>query len=102
MAQTLVEAGADVNAVRADINWKGTGSRQRAFDMLLQSPLGRNPGLLESFLTHGADPNAKDVRSVHSMRTDGQVVRVPLHSAVQHGDVHAAAVLLRAGARRCQ
>jgi hypothetical protein len=63
-----------------------------------ESALGQDPDILEAFLKAGADPNSKKVQNVHSMRTDGQTISMPLHTAVRNGDVNVAGVLLRAGA----
>merc|ERR1711988_58676 len=94
----LVAAGANVNAQRRNYDWRGCGSSSTAFEMLLGSKLGSDPAILEAFLTAGADPNSKNVRNTHSMRTDGQTVLFPLHTAVRSGNTNVAGVLLRAGA----
>lgn len=94
----LVAAGADVNAHRRKYDWRGCGSSNTAFEMLLASKLGRDPAVLEAFLTAGADPNSKNVQNTHSMRTDGRTISMPLHTSVRSGDVNVAGVLLRAGA----
>mmetsp|Transcript_13049 Transcript_13049/g.26114 ORF Transcript_13049/g.26114 Transcript_13049/m.26114 type:complete len:384 (+) Transcript_13049:206-1357(+) len=95
----LLKAGADVNAERAEYDWRGCGRTETAFEMLLRCRcLGKNPGLLEAFLEHGADPNSKQVSHQHSMRTDGMTSSTPLHTAVRRKDINSAGVLLRAGA----
>jgi len=94
----LIAAGADPNQKRSKYDWRGCGYSESAFDMLLQSRLGNDPAILEAFLAAGADPNKRQVISRHSMRTDGQTVSVPLHSAVRRADANLVGVLLRAGA----
>jgi len=95
---TLVTAGAPVNEMRQQRDWRGCGRSESAFDMLLASPLGKDPAVLEAFLAAGADPNKKRVDERHSMRTDGRSVSFPLHTAVQRADANVVGVLLRAGA----
>lgn len=69
----LLAAGADVNALRKNYDWRGCGHSNTAFEMLLGSgsALGADPAILEAFLMAGADPNSKTVQSVHSMRLTG-------------------------------
>jgi len=94
----LIKASADVNAIRAESDWRGCGCRESAFDMLLSSPLGTDPAVLEVFIAAGADPNKQCTVARHSMRTDGQTVSSPLHTAVQRSNANVCGVLLRAGA----
>lgn len=94
----LIAAGADPNQKRSQYDWRGCGSSESAFEMLLKSSLGSDPAILEAFLAAGADPNARQVISRHSMRTDGKTVSVPLHVAVRCADSNLVGVLLRAGA----
>lgn len=61
----LVAAGADVNAVRAQYDWRGCGISTTAFEMLLKSNLASDPAILEAFLQAGANPNAKRVDVRH-------------------------------------
>jgi len=94
----LVAAGASVNEMRIKSDWRGCGHSESAFDMLLASPMGQDPTVLEAFLNAGAEPNQEKVNERHSMRTDGRTVSFPLHTAVQQADANVVGVLLRAGA----
>ena len=94
----LLAAGADPNANRSQYDWRGCGHSESAFDMLLKSRLGTDPAVLEACISAGADPNKRRVVSQHSMRTDGQTVSVPLHTAVRLADANVVGVLLRGGA----
>jgi len=98
VVHALLAAGADVNAVRRESDWRGSGKSESAFDMLLKANATVRVRLLEDFIAKGADPNKPQVRSHHSMRTDGATKSMPLHVAAGNGDVSMAALLLLAGA----
>jgi hypothetical protein len=98
MILALVAAGADVNAMRSDFDWRGCGGSESAFNMLLRSPFATDPLVLEAFLAAGANPNESRKDETHSMRTDGTIVSMPLHTAVNRANANVVGVLLRHGA----
>lgn len=98
----LLDARADVNAVRASSDWRGCGSSQTAFEMVLQSVMTK-PEQLQRWLDAGANPNTRSVQHVHSMRTDGEASKAVLHQACKAFSLQARTVdvvrtLLDAGA----
>lgn len=95
--QMLIAAKADVNAKRREYDWRGCGSTQSAFEMVLPQAM-KDVQVLESFLDAGADANTKSERNVHSMRTDGRSIHYVLHTAVEGRDLEIARALLDAGA----
>lgn len=95
----LLNAGANVNELREESDWRGCGFSKSAFEMFLGSPLSDDPDILEAFLKAGADANAARVSHRHSMRTDGMTRSTPLHTAVRKGNVNVVGCLLRAGAK---
>lgn len=95
--RALVEAKADVNAQRRQYDWRGCGSTSTAFELALPFAM-QDPALLELFLANGADANTKQVRHVHSMRTDGVFVEYVLHRSVAGRNLEVTRALLDAGA----
>jgi len=92
----LLDAKADVNAKRESSDWRGCGSSQTAFEMILPAAM-QDPVLLRRFLDVGADPNTQSLRTVHSMRTDGYTKAPILVTAAGKG-TEAVRVLLEARA----
>jgi len=97
VVETLLAAKADVNAKQVSSDWRGCGSSNSAFEMALPDAMD-DAGYLRLFLDAGADANTKSVRTVHSMRTDGQSSHYILHRAVRQGKVDVVRALLDAGA----
>lgn len=93
----LLDAGADVNAKRCRVDWRGCGSTSSAFEMALAFAM-KDVHLLERLLAVGGDPNTTSNREVHSMRTDGQTEVSVLHNAVETKSLELARALLDAGA----
>ncbi|KAL6071212.1 hypothetical protein QOT17_006452 [Balamuthia mandrillaris] len=78
----LLEKGAKVNSKYESYDWRGCGSSQTAFELILSMALSNEDGaLLDAALRHGGDPNTKSVSNTHSMRTDGSSVTYPIHTA---------------------
>jgi ankyrin repeat protein len=98
IVQSLIAANADVNAQRHEYDWRGCGSSESAFEMVLPHAM-TDVKVLETFLNAGADANTKSVRHRHSMRTDGTSIHYVLHTAVQGGDLEITRALLDAGAK---
>ncbi|CAK0896218.1 unnamed protein product [Prorocentrum cordatum] len=95
--QALVEAKADVNAQQREYDWRGCGSTSTAFELALPF-LMQDPELLKLFLANGADANAKQVRHIHSMRTDAKFSEHVLHKCVAGRNLEVARELLDNGA----
>eukprot|EP00406_Dinophysis_acuminata_P002497 CAMPEP_0179230330 /NCGR_PEP_ID=MMETSP0797-20121207/10782_1 /TAXON_ID=47934 /ORGANISM="Dinophysis acuminata, Strain DAEP01" /LENGTH=370 /DNA_ID=CAMNT_0020937403 /DNA_START=92 /DNA_END=1204 /DNA_ORIENTATION=- len=93
----LIGAGADVNALCRQYDWRGCGCSQSAFEMALPHCL-QDPDLLEVFLAAGADPNTQRRQDRHSMRTDGRSLEHVLHQVVGGGNLEVARALLDRGA----
>jgi ankyrin repeat protein len=97
IVESLIQAKADVNALRSEYDWRGCGSDVSAFEMVLPEAM-KDAKLLETFLKSGANANTKSVRNVHSMRTDGHSIHYVIHKGVQGGDLEVVRALLDAGA----
>jgi len=95
--RVLLDHRADPNAVRSNYDWRGCGSSNTAFEMVLPDAL-KDRELLEMFLAAGADPNKVSRQDRHSMRTDATSVRSPLHMVAAAGNADCAEVLLEAKA----
>jgi ankyrin repeat protein len=93
----LIQARADVNAVRSESDWRGCGSSHTAFEMALSFAM-QDAAMLEQFLAAGANPNTKSIRNVSSMRTDGRAVEYILHKGVHAKSLDVVRALLNARA----
>jgi hypothetical protein len=89
----LVDAKADVNAVRSKSDWRGCGSERTAFELALDYCMG-DAEFLRKFLDAGANPNTKSVSHTSSMRTDGSSESFVLHKAVARGNYDVVRTLL--------
>lgn len=98
VVECLLNAKADVNAIRSSSDWRGCGSSSTAFEMILPTAM-KDAALLRMFLSAGADANTKSVRNVHSMRTDGSSTHFVLHTAVRARSLDVVQTLLDAGAQ---
>lgn len=95
----LLENGANPNDKFEDYNWKGRGSSETAFDMVLERGALDDVGLLKLFLDAGADPTVATTSRIASMRSDGHTSHTPLHTVVKGGiAVDCAIELIKAGA----
>jgi len=97
LLEVLLEAKADVNAMRKDYDWRGCGVSTTAFDMVLPSAM-QNVHLLEMFLNAGASANTRSEQNVHSMNTDGRSVHFVLHTAIRGHNLEIVRAFLDAGA----
>ena len=99
LIQFLLEHGANVNSEIGNANWKGSGSRTSAFQMVCNISLEDDDAdLLKLFLKYNGDPNKEKRSESHTMRTDGRYISYPIHRAVDSSKPKCLLALLEAGA----